>query len=76
MLQQISQRHSKSYFLEFVHVQQNPGTYFLGRKKRLRQDAWEYCTFKKDREIMILLQKIMKIDIWGWGDGFGVLRDI
>ena len=54
----------------------NPGTYFLGRKKRLRQDAWEYGTFKKDREIMILLQKNMKINIWGWGDGFGVLRDI
>ncbi len=29
----------------------NPGTNFLGKKKRLRQCCWEYCPFKKDLKI-------------------------
>ena len=70
------QKIHKKWLFRICTRPKNPGTYFLGRKKRLRQDAWEYGTFKEDQEIMILFQKIMKIDIWGWGDGFGVLRDI
>ena len=75
MLQKMTQQYPQSDFLEYVHVPRNPGTYFLGRKKRLRQDAWEYGTFKRGWEMMELFYFLRKIDSGGCGDGFGVLRD-
>jgi len=41
-----AQKYTKSYFLEWVHVQKILGRVFWGEKKRLRQDSQENDTFR------------------------------
>ena len=49
----------------------NPGTYFLGRKKRLRQNCWEYSPFYKGLKMAEIVFQKMVFDVGLCGDGFG-----